>query len=295
MKTNCPKCFIYPSKFRKRTRIKFGSYFRKSDRALITRYKCRICGVTFSTATYDPCYRQLKRQLNDSVYNLLSSGVTQRRMAYLLKTNRKTIKRKFIFLGQKSKLNLWIHNRQFPISKNIEIDELETFEITKFKPLSVALAVESKTRRILGFQVSQMPPKGKLAAKGFMKYGKRQDHRRRGLQSLLLNLKDIVSANAEIKSDSNPNYPTIIGSKFPAAHHIKILSRKGSIGGQGELKKVKFDPIFSLNHTCAKMRADVARLIRKTWSTTKKRERLELHMYIMADYHNRQLISKKRV
>ena len=64
--------------------------------------------------------------------------------------------------------------------------------------------------------------------------------------------------------------------------------------GQGELKKVVYDPIFSLNHTCAMLRANINRLVRKTWCTTKKPERLAMHITLYALYHNLNLKRKER-
>ena len=55
------------------------------------------------------------------------------------------------------------------------------------------------------------------------------------------------------------------------------------------LPQTQFDPIFSLNHTCAMLRANICRLIRKTWCTTKKRERLVDHIAIYTYLHNRSL------
>ena len=34
------------------------------------------------------------------------------------------------------------------------------------------------------------------------------------------------------------------------------------------------DPLFAINLVCAKLRADIAQLSRKTWTTTKRSERL---------------------
>ncbi len=56
----------------------------------------------------------------------------------------------------------------------------------------------------------------------------------------------------------------------------------------GELKK-GFDPLFSLNHTCAMTRDRIKRLARKTWAISKKKEFLELHLAIYVDHHNRSL------
>ena len=61
--------------------------------------------------------------------------------------------------------------------------------------------------------------------------------------------------------------------------------------GQGELKKLRFDPLFALNHTCAMLRANINRLFRRTWCTTKKKERLEQHLAVYMDFHNRILLA----
>jgi hypothetical protein len=172
---------------------------------------------------------------------------------------------------------------------HFEFDDMETFEHTKLKPLSVTLAVQYQTRRILGFQVSQMPAKGLLAQKAFEKYGYREDKRSEGRRKLFEELKPLVSQRSIIRSDSNPHYIEDVKRHFPHSFHDRIIGKRGAITGQGELKKTKFDPIFSLNHTCAMYRARVSRLIRKTWNTTKDRERLIDHLAIYAFVHNRRL------
>ena len=58
------------------------------------------------------------------------------------------------------------------------------------------------------------------------------------------------------------------------------------------LKKIRFDPLFSLNHTCAMLRANLNRLFRRTWCTTKKPERLALHIAMYVVFHNETLLNK---
>jgi hypothetical protein len=70
---------------------------------------------------------------------------------------------------------------------------------------------------------------------------------------------------------------------FPAREHETFLSERGSIVGQGELKKVEWDPLFGINHTCAMLRANVNRLIRKTWCTTKKPDMLKRYLPILVE------------
>jgi transposase-like protein len=295
MRVQCPNCKPKGSLSDSRTISKQGTFRRKSDRKVIQRFQCKICKKHFSAATFDPCYRQLKRQFNTVLEELLVSEVSQRRSAYILKLNRKTIKRKFIFLGIQAKAKFERYNIPFPKAKIVEFDDMETFEHSKCKPLSITLAVEAKTRRILGFTVSQMPAKGLLSKRALKKYGFRRDERAEGRRILFQRLQPLIEPTAVIKSDQNPHYPEDVRRHFPQAIHLAYAGKRGAIVGQGELKKVGFDPIFSLNHTCAKIRGDVNRLIRRTWCTTKKRERLELHLAMQALYHNRALLAKKRV
>ena len=82
---------------------------------------------------------------------------------------------------------------------------------------------------------------------------------------------------------------------FPKSSHLTFKGVRGSITAQGELKKQGFDPIFSLNHTCAMLRANLSRLIRKTWCTTKCIHRLYAHLVLYAEYHNRHLTRPAQV
>lgn len=295
MRAQCPCCIRTEKSSGVRTVIRFGQFRRRSDQRYIQRYKCQLCKKTFSTATTDPCFRQLKRQFNVRIFELLASGVSQRRLSYVLRLNRKTIKRKFIFLGLRAKYQLQQSNLQFPLATAIQFDDLETFEHTKCKPLSVTLAVEEETRRILSYSVSSMPAKGRLATIALKKYGLRRDERSQGRKIMFKNLQLLTHSRAMIKSDQSPHYPKDVKKYFPQAQHITTKGGRGAKTGQGELKKLKLDPLFSLNHTFAKMRADINRLIRKTWCTTKRKDRLDLHIAMMAVYHNQYLLGRKRV
>ena len=192
-------------------------------------------------------------------------------------------------MGIKAKVELEKFNSSKTLASEVLFDDLETFEHTKCKPVSIGLMVEEKTRRILGYNVARMPAKGLLAKISVKKYGKRFDERPVKRAELFLKMKDLVSEQAIVKSDECPYYSKHIKRHFPNAHHLTFKGRASAIVGQGELKKVGFDPLFSLNHTCATLRARVSRLIRRTWNTTKKPARLDLHLAIVCLHHNRNL------
>lgn len=282
----CPNC---DSLGRSGSRfIGWGSYYRTSDSQTIRRYRCRVCLITCSPQSSHAWFRQKKRQKNEDLRKHFASAGSSNRAARNFCLNRKTVARKLIALGFAAEAELGRSNRLCPKAKIVEFDDLETFEHTKCKPISVTIAVEHRTRRILGVEVSTMPAKGRLVAKA-RKYGPRIDGRRPARQALFERIQELVAEDVILKSDSNPHYPRDVRKFFPKGEHWRYGSRKSSLGGQGELKKVRFDPLFSLNHTCAKFRDDVKRLARRTWCTTKKIERLRAHLMIYAVYHNEHL------
>jgi len=270
--------------------VRRGSFRRKSDRARIQRYQCIGCHRSFSEATSSPCFNQKKRQFNVTIFKLLTGGYSQRRAALDLRINRKTVVRTFLLLGRYSHELLFSTNLEYPLAKTFQFDDLETFEHSKCKPLSVTLAVEQGSRRILGFRVAQMPAKGKLAELARKRYGKRQDHRSFKRADLFSELQHLVAPDAIIKSDQSPHYPEYVKRFFPGCTHQAYKGRRGCVVGQGELKRGGFDPIYSLNHTCAMLRANINRLFRKTWCTTKLAERLSCHIAIYSLRHNLDLI-----
>ena len=214
-----------------------------------------------------------------------------RRAALILKTNPKTVARKLKFLGNQSANQLRIARAKNarPLQE-IQFDELETFEHTKMKPLSVALAVDATTRTVLGFRACRMPAKGPLAERSRKKYGHRPDERPKNLALLLEQTKPWVSGTTLIRSDSNPYYAKTVRNELKGSVHLQELSRRGRVTGLGELKRGGYDPLFALNHTCAMLRANINRLFRRTWCTTKKLEALKAHLAIYVCFHNQRLV-----
>ena len=93
-----------------------------------------------------------------------------------------------------------------------------------------------------------------------------------------LNLKPKI-----IKTDAKSSYKNVTKEVFPRATH-EIYNRAQAQRLRDRLhenkNKKKFDPMFSLNHMCARLRADIRRLTRRSWCTTKKPERLQRHLDI---------------
>ena len=267
--------------------VRNGFFLRTSDGQLLQKYRCKVCRRHFSDATFSACVNQNKRLKNPDVLRLLCSGVSLRRGARLLNISRTTITRKLIFLGRHAVTRMnRVEDVNYPPITEMQFDDLETFEHTCMKPLSVVIAVEYGTRKILGFEVASMPCNGALAKFARAKYGRRPDERKAARAKLFTKISGLIAKTAIIRSDMNPHYPTDVQKFFPHAIHKTHKGRRGLNTAQGELKKGGPDPLFSINHTLAMMRANINRIFRKTWCTTKKRERMEMHFALYALFHN---------
>jgi hypothetical protein len=225
--------------------------------------------------------------------------MSQRRISRYLKIDLKTVARKLVFLGSVAKRERLEYLKTLSQEGNpieeCQFDELETFEKTKCLPLSVPLLVgrgKKHNRRILSFRVASMPAKGPLARISMQKYGRRKDERQKEVKALFEELRSALSPDVKIKTDQNPKYPGWIKAHFPKAKHVTTKGRRGCSTGFGELKRIGFDPLFSLNHSCAMLRANINRLARRTWYTTKRADRLAAHLEIYIRYHNRMLEKK---
>lgn len=272
-----------------RSFVRAGHYYRTSDSCRVQRYRCLGCSRYFSRATLDPCYRQKKRRKNREIEKLLRSGVSMRECARLLRLHRTTVDRKKTFLALQAQVWLIQFRARYRVC-DWQFDDMETFEHSKMKPLSITLAVENKTRLILGFGVACMPAKGLLAARAKKKYGPRADHRKKVRQVLFSELLECISPTSRIGSDQNPHYESDVKRFFPCAEYEAFKGRRGCVVGQGELKSGGYDPLFSLNHTCAMLRANMNRLFRRTWCTTKTVRGLVEHLYIYALHHNLRIL-----
>lgn len=259
--------------------IKRGYYRPRSNNYQpIPRYECKLCGRTFSRKTESASYRQHKPQLNNQVWQWYCSGTTQRRMAKVIGVNRKTIVRKFLFMA---KLAREEHMRRINSghikTTYVQFDEMETYEHTKLKPLSIALAVRVKTGEIIDAKVASMNCHGHMANASRKKYGWREDNRNVACQDVLNIVKKCAKTELTVATDAKRAYITYIRNILPEAAHIQIKGRNDKNNGK---------KIFTLNYTCAKIRNDLSRMARKTWVTTKTMWALQAHLDLYIAFNN---------
>lgn len=172
--------------------------------------------------------------------------------------------------------------------KNIQLDEMESFEHTRLKPLSISLAVEASSAKIVDIQVGTLNYKGRLAGFAYLKYGPRTDTSEKALREVLDTIKSTGIENPIISTDAKLTYPRLIHATLPDAHHIAVKNKKLSIAHRMFRKgrRNENDPLFVLNYTAAKIRHDLSRMGRKVWVTTKHPDYLQAHLTLYMAYAN---------
>jgi transposase-like protein len=287
---HCPKC-TRDDEVRKK-----GFFSRKTGpHPRVPRFYCRRCRRYFNANTGDVAAGLRKPEINWLVYRLLVMGNSQRAIARLLEVKPATIARRVVRFGHfAGRFHDEVVAKNANTVKVAVFDEMETFEHTKYKPVSIAIAVQEGSRFVLGVRAVKMPAKGRLAAGARKRYGYRPDLRPKGLAHVLGNVARVLTANGTVKSDLCPRYPRAVAKHVPSAQHEPFKGRRGCVVGQGELKAGGFDPLFSLNHSCAMYRDNVKRLTRRTWCTTKRIDRLQCLLNLYACAHNDCIASQRR-
>jgi len=269
--------------------IKKGTFFVKHNSKSIPRYQCKACGKKFSSHSFSDTKWQKKPELNKEVFNRYHSNECQNDIARNLKVNRKTVVRKIRFLAYKARR---IHEEklnkgEFKIYQT-QFDEMETFEHTRMKPVSIAIAVESywddkeqvyKTGRIIDAIAAPMYYKGRLAPRAQEKYGDREDLSLGARIDVVESVKkSAAKPNVKILTDAKSSYGNLFSNILPECR-LESISRKQNSGSE-------YDRMFSLNHTCAELRHRMSRMARKSWVTTKNVDGLQEHLDIFIAYWN---------
>ena len=97
----------------------------------------------------------------------------------------------------------------------VQADEMETYENSKLKPLSTALAVRHKTGQIIGAKVASMNCHGRMAAISRAFYGARPDTRAQAFRDVLRNVSLVAQTELTIATDGKDAYCSIIKEVLP--------------------------------------------------------------------------------
>ncbi|MGV8941504.1 MAG: hypothetical protein ACOH1P_08195 [Lysobacter sp.] len=238
----------------------------------IPRYQCKTCGAYFSATRAKGTHGQRRPDLNREIFKLAVSGVSMRRIVALLGCHHRTVAKKITLLAEQAQVH---HAERMKSLRTtcVMIDELETFMHSRYKQLSVSMVVRVKTGEVLGFGVAKKPcnqPRGQI------KYKWTQDDRPQAFYTMLRSIEPALAPGCTVITDGHPSYRKWLGKGLASYQH-RVLHSPNTPG---------YDPLFVINHTFAKMRNDLARLGRKTWTTTKTVKGLEDHLWLWVAWTN---------
>lgn len=275
----CPKCRAKNSTSG-RFYSKYGYFTPKHNHQPVPRYRCRLCKTLFCSRSFSDTFREHKPHLNPLIFKALCSGMTYRRTARVFHVSRKTVCAKFIKLSAKAKRlhirALQARIRSMPV---VEFDEMESYQSSRLNMLSIPLAVQPKSGFILDARVALIRPKGRLAAKYPNAWRRwNRDTRRDACRSVLRRVERLRRGGVLVRCDAKPQYPALIRGHVKGAR-IEICRRSPEFP---ESKRFT----GYLNHAAAKLRADLARLRRRTWACTRKWQNLQRHLYLYMAWSN---------
>ena len=125
--------------------VHYGSFRRKSPPYIAHRYRCKACGRTFSTQSFQTSYWLKRPKLLPQVQKHATSGASNRQIARILGAAPATIDNHLARLGRHC---LLLHRHLMAKASpfgDIAIDGLVTFEYSQYFPYEIVAAVDRPT------------------------------------------------------------------------------------------------------------------------------------------------------
>lgn len=261
-----------------------GEFKTKWNAQPVPRYNCNKCGMEFSSHSLRTTKGQHRPDLNYEIMQWLCSGVSINKIAKNLRISKTTVLAKIGWLAKESdKFHRKVLSDGLLQSSYFQIDEMETHEQTKLKPLSVALAVRVKTGEIVDAEVATMNAKSN-AETSRRKYGWRLDTRQEAIKSILYSIQKCRRPGERITigCDGKKDYKSLILSIIPDAN-ISVFTSPKDVRGEPK----KHDPLFTINHLCAAIRADLSVFARQSWASAQSPGHLQDLLLIYTAWVNK--------
>ena len=273
-----------------------GRYKRRLDGKSIQRYRCLACHLSFSEQSFRLDYRLKRPELLPLFFKDRISKVTHRQSARNHACSRSTEERHFRRLSQ--------HCGEFHDARMAEVaaaqglgeifllDELETYEHHRTqKPLTVPILIERYSGFVLDVRVGTLAARvAPGQAKKRRLEGKSEAHcapeperkseSRQVVKESFERLRAFAPKERALRvlTDQKPSYAQLLQEIFDkrCQHERESSTRRRDVR----------NPLFPINHTLARVRDNVSRLVRETWAAAKKRRWLAGQLAIWVCYRN---------
>ena len=237
----------------------------------IPRFTCKFCERSFSRQTFRADYRDHYPHLNARLYELLSNGMGLRQSARILGLSLQGLQDKF----RKIARHLWHVHRNltsaFPEGVEFQLDEMETFETSRNRPLTLPILIETSSMFIVAAECASIRRSGrksraqeKALEEDEKRFGRRKDRSRPAIRRVMQAAARHCAglARVRLRTDQKKAYPPLARAVFGAD---RLIHRQFS----SKLRRDTMNPLFRINHMNAMSRYLKGRLRRRTWLVSK--------------------------
>ena len=169
------------------------------------------------------------------------------------------------------------------------MDELETFERDRrLCPITVPVLIEKQSYFIVHLETAPMGPRGRLSARDKKRrelhearFGKRRNGSRDAVRRTFQAWRRAAgrAGRVQIETDRKSSYRKLLREVFP-------VERPNHATHSSKAPRSYSNPLFPINHSNALLRDSVSRLVRRSWGASKKRVRLERHLWVFVVFRN---------
>ena len=266
---------------------------RRCDQKRVQRFLCLTCKRGFSEQTLSLDYRLKRPELLARFFFDRVSKVTHRQSARIQGCSRTTEERHFLRLaGHCAAFHRWRLDQAIPraggLGEIFLLDELETYEHhRKLKPVTVPVLIERESYFVVDVRVGALGPRGNRTPKEERtlavhraREGVRKSESARVVRECFGRLRETAPKGRPlcVLTDKKESYVAILRKTFgERCVHLRTSSKD---------RRDTRNPLWRINHTLARMRDGLSRLVRETWAASKKRRRLALDLAIWIAWRN---------
>jgi transposase-like protein len=264
--------------------IRFGCFRRQAPPHRIQRFRCKHCGVTFSSQTFAVTYYLKRPEILPQLMTKTAGGMANRQIADDLHVAPSTIDNQLNRLGRHC---LLLHKqlmKRAPAPRTIAVDGFETFELSQYHPCHFHLAVDCHNGLFLSFFDSPLRRKGTMTPRQRAKrdaiearHGRPDPQAvRKDIAALLT---DVIGPAPEvtIRSDGHRSYPPAIRQLQGRVRH-EVTSAKDY--------RDRHNPLYEINLLDLLIRHGVANHKRETLAWAKRRQGAAWRLMVFLVWRN---------
>jgi transposase-like protein len=234
----------------------------------VRRYKCKLCGRSFSDRTFDIDYYTKRSIPYDQIFLRLVTAESVSGIGRNLEISAPSIQNRIDRLSREA---LALHERletHFSLRENLVADGFESFDVSQFFPNNINILVGQDSQYLYGFTHTTIRRKGKMTRE---QKAKRETLEQRfrapkaGIETSFADLLNLICRlwnkirlpSLSLLTDEHPSYPRAISrlsSLVDALHegsfrHIQFPST---------LVRTSHNPLFPVNYSDRELRKDLS-------------------------------------